>query len=139
MPGLSYSGLSLVEPLLSVNMALPCDHLHSLVSGCYSADIQLSEPVGIADSLSNLSLVKTFCGQRLPKDIYHFTTEDLLYASDTIKPSLLAFLSQLLDYFVLSPIDIVRPLRVAPANTSSSSSRPGEEGVGVELVLLPTS
>lgn len=75
----------------------------------FISDIHLKEPVGIAESLHNLSLVKDFCTGHLPANGYIFTAEDLLYASDSIKPSLLAFLTQLFHYFFLAPLDIVKP------------------------------
>lgn len=73
------------------------------------SEIHLKDPVGIAESLHNLSLVRQFCVNHLPVNTYTFADEDLLYASDTLKPSLLAFISQLFHYFVLSPLDIVKP------------------------------
>lgn len=76
--------------------------------------------MGIASSLSNLELVREFCGRHLPRDIYHFTCEDLLYTSDTLKPSLLAFLTELLVYFVLNPLDIVKP-RISPTSKAGET------------------
>lgn len=83
--------------------------LHPYSVHSCSIDIHIAEVVGIGDSLHNISLVKEFCDGYLPTGIFHFTYEDILYSSDTIKPSLLTFITQLFYYFVVHPLDIVSP------------------------------
>ena len=85
-------------------------------------DIQLGNHVGIGDTIHNLSLVKAFCDRYLPVRIYHFTYEDILYSTHTIKPCLLAFLSQLFQYFVLKPLDIVNPAYNKPVNNNQGKT-----------------
>lgn len=83
-------------------------------------DIQTGNHVGIGDSIHNLSLVKAFCDRYLPVRIYHFSYEDILYSTHTVKPSLLAFLTHLFQYFVLDPLDIVRQV---PAQKSLNNNQ----------------
>ena len=63
--------------------------------------------------------MKAFCDNHLPVKIYNFTYEDILYTTDTIKPSLLAFLTQLFHYFVIKPLDFVSPILAANNNDYS--------------------
>lgn len=93
--------------------------IQSVGRSSYIVDIQITQPVGIGDSLHNISLVRAFCDSHLPVRIFTFTYEDLLYSTDTIKPSLLAFLTQLLYYFVIKPLDIVS----LPPPTSTSHNQ----------------
>lgn len=51
-------------------------------------DVCLKETMTLAERLSNLQLIQEFCKDHL-NDCCHFSLEDLLYASSTIKVALL--------------------------------------------------
>ena len=55
----------------------------------------LKECVGIADSLYNLRLIRTFCERQLALRCFHFTYEDLLYGRDNLHDNVLVFLAEL--------------------------------------------
>ncbi|XP_076438027.1 LOW QUALITY PROTEIN: uncharacterized protein LOC143277153 [Babylonia areolata] len=62
-------------------------------------DACLKENVGIADSLYNLRLIRTFCERHLVLKCFHFTYEDLLYGKENLRDNVLVFLAEL--FFLL--------------------------------------
>ncbi|XP_067666181.1 calmodulin-regulated spectrin-associated protein 1-like isoform X2 [Haliotis asinina] len=73
------------------------------------SDICLKENLGIADSLYNLRLVKTFCEHNMPAGCFPFTYEDLLYTPHTLRENILAFLGELFYWFEIQKFDGSRP------------------------------
>jgi hypothetical protein len=59
----------------------------------------LKESVGIADSLYNLRLIRTFCERHLVLKCFHFTYEDLLYGRDNLRENAVVFVAEL--FFLL--------------------------------------
>ena len=63
------------------------------------SDVCLKENVGIADSLYNLRLIRSFCDRHLVLKCFHFTYEDLLYAKALLYENVLVFVAEL--FFLL--------------------------------------
>ncbi|KAK7489164.1 hypothetical protein BaRGS_00019542, partial [Batillaria attramentaria] len=63
------------------------------------AEVCLKECVGIADSLFNLRLIRTFCERHLVLKCFHFTYEDLLYGRENLHENVLVFVAEL--FFLL--------------------------------------
>uniref|UniRef100_A0A4W5Q7M8 Calmodulin regulated spectrin-associated protein family, member 2a n=1 Tax=Hucho hucho TaxID=62062 RepID=A0A4W5Q7M8_9TELE len=71
-------------------------------------DICLKERMSLADSLYNLHLVQDFCRDHL-KRCCHFSLEDMVYASSSLKNNYLVFLAELFCWF-----EEVKPSFVQP-------------------------
>ncbi|XP_030640012.1 calmodulin-regulated spectrin-associated protein 2a [Chanos chanos] len=71
-------------------------------------DICLKETMSLADSLYNLQLIQEFCKENLT-GCCHFSLEDMLYASSTIKNNYLVFMAELFWWF-----EVVKPSFVQP-------------------------
>uniref|UniRef100_A0A673KYL3 Calmodulin-regulated spectrin-associated protein 2-like n=1 Tax=Sinocyclocheilus rhinocerous TaxID=307959 RepID=A0A673KYL3_9TELE len=98
------------------------DHLKDNTDGCALAallhfycpdavpleDICVKETMSLADSLYNLQLIQEFCRENL-NNCCHFTLEDMLYASSTIKSNYLVFMAELFWW-----CEVVKPSFVQP-------------------------
>uniref|UniRef100_A0A4W3I6V1 Calmodulin regulated spectrin-associated protein family, member 2a n=1 Tax=Callorhinchus milii TaxID=7868 RepID=A0A4W3I6V1_CALMI len=71
-------------------------------------DICLKETMSLADGLYNLQLIQDFC-QGYLNQCCHFTLEDMLYASSSIKNNYLVFMAELFWWF-----EVVKPPFVQP-------------------------
>ncbi|XP_062868922.1 calmodulin-regulated spectrin-associated protein 2a isoform X2 [Trichomycterus rosablanca] len=71
-------------------------------------DLCLKETMSLADRLYNLQLVQDFCQQHL-NNCCHFSLEDMLYASSSIKNNYLVFMAELFWWF-----EVVKPSFVQP-------------------------
>ncbi|XP_071198495.1 calmodulin-regulated spectrin-associated protein 2-like isoform X1 [Salvelinus alpinus] len=71
-------------------------------------DICLKERMSLADSLYNLQLVQDFCQEHLSR-CCHFSLEDMVYASSSLKNNYLVFLAELFCWF-----EEVKPSFVQP-------------------------
>ncbi|XP_028666895.1 calmodulin-regulated spectrin-associated protein 2a isoform X3 [Erpetoichthys calabaricus] len=71
-------------------------------------DICLKETMSLADSLYNLQLIQEFCQENLNR-CCHFTLEDMIYASSSIKNNYLVFMAELFWWF-----EVVKPPFVQP-------------------------
>uniref|UniRef100_A0A3Q3BTB1 Calmodulin regulated spectrin-associated protein family, member 2a n=1 Tax=Haplochromis burtoni TaxID=8153 RepID=A0A3Q3BTB1_HAPBU len=71
-------------------------------------DVCLKENMSLADRLYNLQLIQDFCKDNL-NSCCHFSLEDMLYASSTIKNNYLAFMAELFWWF-----EVVKPSFVEP-------------------------
>ncbi|XP_034149750.1 calmodulin-regulated spectrin-associated protein 2a isoform X3 [Esox lucius] len=71
-------------------------------------DICLKESMSLADGLYNLQLIQEFCQKHL-NHCCHFTLEDMVYASSSIKNNYLVFLAELFWWF-----EVVKPTFVQP-------------------------
>ncbi|TSY27766.1 Calmodulin-regulated spectrin-associated protein 2 [Bagarius yarrelli] len=71
-------------------------------------DICVKTTMSLADSLYNLQLIQDFCRKNL-NNCCHFTLEDLLYASSSIKSNYLVFMAELFWWF-----EVVKPSFVQP-------------------------
>ncbi|XP_069497327.1 calmodulin-regulated spectrin-associated protein 2 isoform X2 [Ambystoma mexicanum] len=76
-------------------------------------DICLKETMSLADSLYNLQLIQEFCQEYL-NQCCHFTLEDLLYASSSIKGNYLVFMAELFWWFEVVKPAFVQPLPIDP-------------------------
>ncbi|XP_036841685.1 calmodulin-regulated spectrin-associated protein 2 isoform X2 [Oncorhynchus mykiss] len=71
-------------------------------------DICLKECMSLADSLYNLQLVQDFCQEHLNR-CCHFSLEDMVYVSSSLKNNYLVFLAELFHWF-----EEVKPSFVQP-------------------------
>ncbi|XP_071022835.1 calmodulin-regulated spectrin-associated protein 2-like [Oncorhynchus clarkii lewisi] len=71
-------------------------------------DICLKECMSLADSLCNLQLVQDFCQEHLNR-CCHFSLEDMVYVSSSLKNNYLVFLAELFHWF-----EEVKPSFVQP-------------------------
>uniref|UniRef100_A0A8C7CQF5 Calmodulin regulated spectrin-associated protein family, member 2a n=1 Tax=Oncorhynchus kisutch TaxID=8019 RepID=A0A8C7CQF5_ONCKI len=71
-------------------------------------DICLKESMSLVDSLYNLQLVQEFCQQHLNR-CCHFSLEDMVYASSSVKNNYLVFMAELFWWF-----EVVKPSFVQP-------------------------
>ena len=76
-------------------------------------DVCLKDSVGIADSLYNLRLIRTFCERHLVLKCFHFTYEDLLYGRENLQENVLVFLAEL--FFLLEAMEQGDAPRDTPA------------------------
>ncbi|XP_015211060.2 calmodulin-regulated spectrin-associated protein 2a isoform X2 [Lepisosteus oculatus] len=81
-------------------------------------DICLKETMSLADSLYNLQLIQEFCQENLNR-CCHFTLEDMLYASSSIKNNYLVFMAELFWWF-----EVVKPSFVQPRVVDTEASQP---------------
>ncbi|XP_018114163.1 calmodulin-regulated spectrin-associated protein 2 isoform X2 [Xenopus laevis] len=71
-------------------------------------DICFKESMSLADSLYNLQMIQEFCQEYL-NGCCHFTLEDMLYASSSVKTNYLVFMAELFWWF-----EVVKPSFVQP-------------------------
>uniref|UniRef100_G3P267 Calmodulin regulated spectrin-associated protein family, member 2a n=1 Tax=Gasterosteus aculeatus aculeatus TaxID=481459 RepID=G3P267_GASAC len=71
-------------------------------------DVCLKENMTLADRLYNLQLIQDFCKDHL-SSCCHFSLEDMLYASSSIKNNYLVFMAELFGWF-----EVVKPSFVKP-------------------------
>nr|XP_033772746.1 calmodulin-regulated spectrin-associated protein 2 isoform X1 [Geotrypetes seraphini] len=76
-------------------------------------DICLKETMSLADSLYNLQLIQEFSQEYL-NSCCHFTLEDMLYASSSIKGNYLVFMAELFWWFEVVKPSFVQPFTVDP-------------------------
>ncbi|XP_036376704.1 calmodulin-regulated spectrin-associated protein 2a isoform X3 [Megalops cyprinoides] len=81
-------------------------------------DICLKETMSLADSLYNLQLIQEFCQENLNR-CCHFTLEDMLYASSSIKNNYLVFMAELFWWF-----EVVKPSFVQPRVLDTEAAEP---------------
>ncbi|KAK0143697.1 Calmodulin-regulated spectrin-associated protein 2 [Merluccius polli] len=84
-------------------------------------DVCLKENMTLADSLYNLQLIRDFCKEKL-NGCCHFTLEDMLYASSTIKNNYLVFMAELFLLFEVDKPSFVKPRILDSEGTVSPSS-----------------
>ncbi|XP_076007477.1 calmodulin-regulated spectrin-associated protein 2a isoform X2 [Genypterus blacodes] len=89
-----------------------CPHLLPL------DDVILKENMSLADRLYNLQLIQDFCKDNL-NSCYHFSLEDVIYASSTIKNNYLVFMAELFWWF-----EVVKPSFVKPRTLDSEGPEP---------------
>ncbi|XP_043941984.1 calmodulin-regulated spectrin-associated protein 2 isoform X2 [Protopterus annectens] len=83
-------------------------------------DICLKETMSLADSLYNLQLIQEFSHIYL-NQCCHFTLEDMLYASSSIKNNYLVFLAELFWWFEVVKPSFVQPRSLADCVTSQKN------------------
>lgn len=83
-------------------------------------DICVKETMSLADSLYNLQLIQEFCRENL-SNCCHFTLEDMLYASNTIKSNYLVFMAELFWW-----CEVVKPSFVQPCTVNTKVSDPSQ-------------
>ncbi|OCT82967.1 calmodulin-regulated spectrin-associated protein 2 isoform X2 [Xenopus laevis] len=94
-------------------------------------DICFKESMSLADSLYNLQIIQEFCQEYL-NGCCHFTLEDMLYASSSIKTNYLVFMAELFWWFEVVKPSFVQPRVLNPyvaphlnrRNTIGASSNP---------------
>ncbi|KAI4905579.1 hypothetical protein NFI96_033988, partial [Prochilodus magdalenae] len=79
-------------------------------------DICVKETMSLADSLYNLQLIQDFCRENL-NNCCHFTLEDMLYASSSIKSNYLVFMAELFWW-----CEVVKPSFVQPRTLETKVS-----------------
>ncbi|XP_072525471.1 calmodulin-regulated spectrin-associated protein 2 isoform X2 [Salminus brasiliensis] len=83
-------------------------------------DICVKETMSLADSLYNLQLIQDFCRENL-NNCCHFTLEDMLYASSSIKSNYLVFMAELFWW-----CEVVKPSFVQPRKLETKVSDLGQ-------------
>ncbi|XP_073705326.1 calmodulin-regulated spectrin-associated protein 2 isoform X2 [Garra rufa] len=83
-------------------------------------DICVKETMSLADSLYNLQLIQEFCRENL-NNCCHFTLEDMLYASSTIKSNYLVFMAELFWW-----CEVVKPSFVQPRTLNTKVADPSQ-------------
>ncbi|XP_063282182.1 calmodulin-regulated spectrin-associated protein 2 isoform X1 [Pelobates fuscus] len=98
-------------------------------------DICFKESMSLADSLYNLQLIQDFCQEYL-NGCCHFTLEDMLYASSSIKANYLVFMAELFWWF-----EVVKPSFVQPrvVNTEDPLQSPKHFSIRRNTVSRSTS
>ncbi|KAJ8376169.1 hypothetical protein SKAU_G00067490 [Synaphobranchus kaupii] len=81
-------------------------------------DICLKETMSLADSLYNLQQIQEFCQENLNR-CCHFTLEDMLYASSSLKNNYLVFMAELFWWF-----EVVKPSFVQPRVLDVEAAEP---------------
>ncbi|XP_039984098.1 calmodulin-regulated spectrin-associated protein 2a isoform X2 [Xiphias gladius] len=81
-------------------------------------DVCLKENMTLSDRLYNLQLIQDFCKDNL-NSCCHFSLEDMLYASSTIKNNYLVFIAELFWWF-----EVVKPSFVKPRTLDSEGTEP---------------
>ncbi|XP_071374988.1 calmodulin-regulated spectrin-associated protein 2a [Centroberyx affinis] len=81
-------------------------------------DVCLKENMSLADSLYNLQLIQDFCKDNL-SSCCHFSLEDMLYASSTVKNNYLVFMAELFWWF-----EVVKPSFVKPRTLENEGTDP---------------
>ncbi|XP_070687980.1 calmodulin-regulated spectrin-associated protein 2a [Pempheris klunzingeri] len=81
-------------------------------------DICLKENMTLADRLYNMQLIQDFCKDNL-NNCCHFSLEDMLYASSTIKNNYLEFMAELFWWF-----EVVKPSFVKPRTLDNEGTEP---------------
>ncbi|KAM9460933.1 calmodulin-regulated spectrin-associated protein 2a isoform 2-T2 [Clarias gariepinus] len=86
-------------------------------------DVCLKESMSLADSLYNLQLVQDFCREHL-NHCCHFSLEDMLYASSSMKNNYLVFMAELFWWF-----EVVKPSFVQPQVLVNDAPAPSLKNV----------
>uniref|UniRef100_A0AAX7UJ49 Calmodulin regulated spectrin-associated protein family, member 2a n=1 Tax=Astatotilapia calliptera TaxID=8154 RepID=A0AAX7UJ49_ASTCA len=81
-------------------------------------DVCLKENMSLADRLYNLQLIQDFCKDNL-NSCCHFSLEDMLYASSTVKNNYLVFMAELFWWF-----EVVKPSFVEPRKLDTEGTEP---------------
>uniref|UniRef100_A0A8C7ILU1 Calmodulin regulated spectrin-associated protein family, member 2a n=1 Tax=Oncorhynchus kisutch TaxID=8019 RepID=A0A8C7ILU1_ONCKI len=97
-------------------------------------DICLKECMSLADSLYNLQLVQDFCQEHLNR-CCHFSLEDMVYVSSSLKNNYLVFLAELFCWF-----EEVKPSFVQPRvlDTEGKMFRTSELSTSLSFVDVGT-
>lgn len=86
-------------------------------------DVCLKSNVGIADSLYNLRLIRSFCERHLPFRVWHFSYEDVLYMQETIRLNIMTMLAELFYWFEIKTLPIVTGAGFTPAAGQGDGSQ----------------
>uniref|UniRef100_UPI0037E8A5E6 calmodulin-regulated spectrin-associated protein 2a n=1 Tax=Semicossyphus pulcher TaxID=241346 RepID=UPI0037E8A5E6 len=81
-------------------------------------DVCLKDNMTLADRLYNVQLIQDFCKDNL-SSCCHFSLEDMLYASSTIKNNYLVFMAELFWWF-----EVVKPSFVKPRMLDNEGTEP---------------
>uniref|UniRef100_A0A3Q1IIM5 Calmodulin regulated spectrin-associated protein family, member 2a n=1 Tax=Anabas testudineus TaxID=64144 RepID=A0A3Q1IIM5_ANATE len=84
-------------------------------------DVCLKENMTLADRMYNLQLIQDFCKDNL-NNCCHFSLEDMLYASSTIKNNYLVFMAELFWWFEVVKPSFVKPRMLDNEGTAEPSS-----------------
>uniref|UniRef100_A0A669BP29 Calmodulin regulated spectrin-associated protein family, member 2a n=1 Tax=Oreochromis niloticus TaxID=8128 RepID=A0A669BP29_ORENI len=79
-------------------------------------DVCLKENMSLADRLYNLQLIQDFCKDNL-NSCCHFSLEDMLYASSTVKNNYLVFMAELFWWFEVVKPSFVKPRKLENEGT----------------------
>ncbi|KAJ8321922.1 hypothetical protein KUTeg_000393 [Tegillarca granosa] len=101
---------------LAVLVHFYCSHILKIDDICLKANI------GIADSLHNLRLVRSFCNKHIPVKCFHLSYEDLLYTHNDLKQNIYVMISELFYWFELKKADCVLDAQRKEEETSIEHS-----------------
>ncbi|XP_030628996.1 calmodulin-regulated spectrin-associated protein 2 [Chanos chanos] len=94
-------------------------------------DICLKETMSLADSLYNLQLIQEFCRDNL-NGCCHFSLEDMLYASSSIKSNYMVFLAELFWW-----CEVVKPSFVQPRTLNTKAPEPTQGTTKMAPITKP--
>ncbi|CAI4224011.1 unnamed protein product [Auanema sp. JU1783] len=101
-------------------------------------EVCFNEQMSNPDCQYNLTLLREFCRNNLPLNIFHFEVEDILYLHDSLQMNINVFLADLFEVFEPAPIippqmEVQSPRRFVPiqpfsdlraANVAARSAHP---------------
>uniref|UniRef100_A0A7N8Y438 Calmodulin regulated spectrin-associated protein family, member 2a n=1 Tax=Mastacembelus armatus TaxID=205130 RepID=A0A7N8Y438_9TELE len=93
-------------------------------------DVYLKENMTLADRLYNLQLIQDFCKDNL-NSCCHFSLEDMLYASSTIKNNYLVFMAEVFWWFEVVKPSFVKPRTLEHEGTGKSLATKRNTFIGV--------
>jgi len=96
----------------------------------FTLDVCLKTNVGIADSLYNLRVIRSFCERHLPHKTWHFTYEDLLYTHEKVKINIMMMISEIFYWFEIKTLPIVTGAGLSQKATGD------EEGQGKNALQI---
>ncbi|KPJ07123.1 Short spindle protein 4 [Papilio machaon] len=119
---------SKVPPLRSLQEACDGAALAALISFyCPEALPRSAVRVGrmssIHDCLHNLMLVRDFCRDRLPHDVFHMMPEDVAYMRGSMRQNLVAMLADLFNLLEVHPVKSVKYPGIARADSNAHGVR----------------
>ncbi|KAK3087075.1 hypothetical protein FSP39_001312 [Pinctada imbricata] len=87
-------------------------------------DICLKDNVGIADSLYNLRLVRSFCEKYVGVKCFHLVYEDFLYTHSNLRQNILVMLAEFFYYFEIRRLEcVVDPSKLDPTSRPTTAKR----------------
>ncbi|XP_068621542.1 patronin-like isoform X1 [Battus philenor] len=117
-----------VPPLRTLQEACDGTALAALVSFyCPEAlprsSVRVGRMTSIHDCLHNLMLVRDFCRERLPYDVFHMMPEDVAYMRGSMRQNLVALLADLFNMLEVHPVKSVKYPGTARAECNAHGVR----------------
>ncbi|CAH2067496.1 unnamed protein product, partial [Iphiclides podalirius] len=85
--------------------------------------VRVGRMASIHDCLHNLMLVRDFCRERLPHDVFHMLPEDVAYMRGSMRQNLVAMLADLFNVLEVHPVKSVKYPGIARADSNAHGVR----------------